>query len=452
MSPNKLFTKLKTVDVNPANLFRRVKNLNTFESLGLRDYRLLWAGQLSTSMAQWMDQTTRSYLIFDLTGSYLKLGIVSACRGIPLLLFGVVAGTVADRYGTKAQLIIAQTVNAILNVVLATLVITHTIQPWHIYVTAFLAGTVQAFQQPARQVLINELVGGKHLMNAISLNSAAINVSRSIGPAVAALLITTIGTHGSYYVQAGIYAFATIWTIQIVVPKTTASVAQKVVAKGESFFTSTKEGFAYIAKNRLILAMMVLALAPVMLGMPYTSMMPAFAKDVFHGGANSANIQGWLVGAVGVGAVIGTLTIASLGRAQGSGKLMLAGATCFGISLVLFSRSPVWQVAIIFTFLAGLTNSAYTTQNQTIIQTLAPANLRGRVLGVYFLNRGLMPIGSLAMGALAQWLNSPAWAVTIMGGACIVVVIVMTIITPQMLKLGNINPGEGNDAPPPTGG
>jgi len=167
------------------SFFSRIR---TFESLGLRDYRLLWLGQLSTTMGQWMDQTARSWLIYSITGSALQLGLMSAVRGIPLLVFGVAAGVVADRYGKKTQLVIAQVVNAILNLALATLILTNQVQIWHIYVTSFLAGTVQAFQQPARQVLINELSGEKHLLNAVALNSAAFNLSRSVGPALCGLI------------------------------------------------------------------------------------------------------------------------------------------------------------------------------------------------------------------------------------------------------------------------
>ncbi len=125
---------------------RQLRNIRTFESLEIRDYRLLWLGQLTASLGQWMDQTSRSWLIYRLTGSALQLGMVSAVRGAPILLFGVMAGVFADRYGRKAQLIIAQSVNAILNLILATLIFTGHIQVWHIYVTAFLAGTVQEYR------------------------------------------------------------------------------------------------------------------------------------------------------------------------------------------------------------------------------------------------------------------------------------------------------------------
>lgn len=413
------------------NFLQKLRNIGTFDSLTLRDYRLLWLGQLSTSMGQWMDQTARSWLIYELTGSPLQLGLVSAVRGAPLLIFGVIAGVFADRYGRKAQLIISQAVNVVLNAILATLILTGRIEVWHIYVTGFLSGTVQAFQQPARQVLINDLVGGKHLMNAIALNSTAFNISRSVGPALCAVLIKSFGVDMSYYAQAGLYAFATIWTVQMKVPKPAVTGHLPLGTAEQSLFSSMKEGFAYIASNKLILSLMVLALAPILLGMPYVSLMPIFAVDVFQGDANT---QGLLLSMAGIGAILGALIIASLGNRQGNGKLMIAGAACFGLSLVLFSQSPILQMALVFTFLAGLSNNAYMSQNQTILQMQTPSNLRGRVMGVYMLNRGLMPLGSLIAGALASLLGGP-WAVTIMGGSCLFVAIGVAIFAPDLWKL-----------------
>jgi len=413
---------------------RRLQNVRTFESLGLRDYRLLWLGQLSTSMAQWMDQTARSWLIYSLTHSPLQLGLVSAVRGAPLLVFGVLAGVVADRYGRKAQLIIAQTVNAFLNMALATLILTGHIQVWHVYVTGFLAGTVQAFQQPARQVLINDLVGETHLLNAIALNSAALNLSRSVGPAICGVLIEAFGVDVSYFSQGALYALATVWTAQIRVPQTSTPVGYSGGSVNESLLSSAKEGIRYIVSHRLILALMILGLAPILLGMPYTSLMPIFAIDVFHGDART---QGLLLTMVGIGAVLGALTIASLGRRQVNGKLLFAGAAGFGLSLVLFSRSSVLTMAMVFTFLAGLSNSGYTSQNQTLLQLLTPAELRGRVLGVYLLNRGLMPIGSLLAGALASFLGGP-WAVTAMGASCFLLVVGVALFEQDLWKLNRV--------------
>jgi MFS family permease len=411
--------------------FGALKKIRTFESLGLRDYRLLWLGQLTTSIGQWMDQTARSWLIYEMTGSVLQLGLINAVRGLPLLIFGVVAGTVADRYGRKAQLIIAQTVNGILNVGLAALIFTGHVQVWHIYVTGFLAGTVQAFQQPARQVLINDLVGRDRLLNAVSLNSAAVNVSRSIGPGICGYLISSFGTDVAYLTQGIIYALATIWTVQIRIPESTNQLIHSHASQQRSFISDTREGFAYILNHRLILNLMVLALAPAVLAMPYTSLMPVFAVNVLHGNANT---QGLLLTTVGFGAIAGALTIASLGRKQGSGKLLIAGAAGFGLSLMLFSRSPALHIAMIFTFLAGFSNTTYQSQNQTMIQTLATPEVRGRVLGTYMLSRALQPLGSLLAGVLASLLGAP-WAVTIMGSSCFLLALGIGLFGPRLWNL-----------------
>jgi MFS family permease len=244
-------------------------------------------------------------------------------------------------------------------------------------------------------------------------------------------LIAAFGVDVSYYIQGAVYSLATMWTAQIRVPQRATPVGHATSSANQSFFSSAKEGFAYIVSHRLILALMVLGLAPILLGMPYTSLMPIFAIDVFHGNAST---QGLLLTMIGVGAVLGALTIASLGHRQGSGKLLIAGAAGFGASLVLFSRSPVLSMAMAFTFLAGLSNSAYTSQDQTIIQTLAPSELRGRILGVYLLNRGLMPLGSLLAGALASLWGAPL-AVTAMGASCILLAVGVVLFVPDIWKL-----------------
>src|SRR5215470_4784466 len=152
-------TKPQTASAGAIKRLGLWSRIHTFDSLSIRDFRLLWLGQVDTSLGQWMDNISRTYLIYHITSSPLQLGLAAAARGIPLFLFGIVAGALADRSGRKTQLIIAQVTNAILNFILATLVLTNRVQPWHVYVTAFLVGTVQAFQNPARQTLISDLVG-----------------------------------------------------------------------------------------------------------------------------------------------------------------------------------------------------------------------------------------------------------------------------------------------------
>jgi MFS family permease len=388
-------------------------NIHTFDSLALRDYRLLWLGMLTTSLGQWMDQVTRTWLIYSLTHSPLQLGLISATRGLPLLIFGVIAGAAADRYGRKTQLIVSQTGNAILNAILAILVLTGTVQPWHIYVTGFLNGTLQAFQLPARQVLVNDLVGSEYLLNAISLNAAANNLSRSVGPAIAGIFIKLWGVDFCYFIQAAMYAGATLWTVQMVVPQSANIIKHdNNEDRNPSFWGGIQDGMKYVIKQKIILVLLIIALVPVILGMPFVSLMPLFAIDVFHGDSTT---QGLLLTMIGVGALMGSLGMASFGR--GSGKLLILGAGGFGLSLLFFAYSPNLSIAMLFVLMIGLFNSSYMTQNQTIIQTLVPNEFRGRVIGIYMLDRGLMPLGSLLAGVMASLLGARL-AVAIMGISC----------------------------------
>jgi len=380
-------------------------------------------------MGQWMDQVARGWLMYDLTNSAIDLGIVMALRGLPTLFFGVIAGVVADRYGRKAQLIISQVVNLLLNLVLAILVTTHRVQPWHVYLTGFLSGTVQAFQQPARQSLISDLVDREYLMNAVALNSAAPNLARSIGPAIAGIVITLIGVGGSYYFQAGVFGLATVWTAQMRVPPHLET-ARRAANRGVSFMDSLGEGLSYLVSNRIILALVLLGLVPLMLGMPFTSLLPIFAKDILHAGATG---QGLILTCVGIGAIVGAVAVAAQ-VIQTKGSLLLASSALFGMSLVFFSRSPWLSATAALGLLVGFFNTAYTAQAQTALQILAPDRLRGRILSIYHLNRGLVPIGSLLAGVLAHYLGAPN-AVTILGTAVVTITLAIAATVPSLRKL-----------------
>lgn len=384
-----------------------------------------------------MDQTARSWLIYSITGSPMQLGLINAVRGTPLLIFGIFSGVIADRTNRKTLLLVTQIANAVLNLILATLILTGQLQIWHIYVTGFLAGTAMSLQQPSRQAMVHDLVGNKYLMNAIALTSASFNIARSVGPALCGLIIQALGIDMAYYGQAVVYIIASICLFYIPNPEKNDLPGDSVTTANQSFFASLKEGFVYVYNHKIIMALMVLGLAPILLAMPYISLMPIFAIDVFHG---DAMLQGILLTTVGIGAVIGALSIASLSELQGRGKLLILAASGFGISLILFSQSPVIGMALIFIFFSGLFHSGYGSQNQTIIQLLTPTELKGRVLGIYFLDQGLMPLGSLLAGALATWLGGP-WAVTVMGSSCLLLAIGVAIAVPSVWKL---NLGRGN--------
>lgn len=418
-----------------------LRHIRTFDSLQIRDYRLLWLGQISTSMGQWMDQVTRGWLIYQMTGSPAQLGLATAMRGLPLLFFGVLAGALADRSGRKVQLVVAQVTNAALNVILATLVFTGLVQPWHVYVSAFLAGTVQAFQQPARQTLVSDIVGGPRLMNALALNSAALNGSRAIGPAVAGVVITAFGVSGSYYLQAAMYAVATIWTFQMAVPEAHLSASDRA---REPFFHSIREGFAYVASEGNIRTQMLIALGPLTFAMSYTALMPVIARDVLGGDAST---QGTLLSFIGIGALVGALVVASMRRSHAYGLSVVLGAAAFSAGVFFFSWSHWLWLSCALGFFVGLFNVTYQTQNQTLLQLSAPRRIRGRVMSIYLLNRGTVPFGALLAGVLASHFGGPE-AMHIMSLSALGILAVVVLARPSILRLA-IPLSGGADEPRP---
>jgi len=403
--------------------------MRTFESLAVRDFRLLWLGQAGNTVGQWMDQVTRGWLMYELTGSPLELGLTMAARAAPLLLLSVVAGVVADRYGRKRQLIISQVTNAALNWLLAGLVLTGHVQTWHVYVTALLAGAVMAFQQPARQAMIPDLVDSAHLGNAIGLQSLAFNASRSIAPGIAGVLIALVDVGGSYLVQGLIYAIATVWTVQIREPGQPRTSGH---ASAVSFRAGLVAGGRYIWGNRPVRTVMLIVLIPALLGQPYTSLLPIFAKDVLDVGSTG---QGFLLSALGIGALGGAVTVATLGTTNRQGQFILGGATVFGLAMLGFALSPWFSLSALMMGVVGLCDTTYGTQANTIIQLYTESSMRGRVMGVYFLNRGLVPLGSLLAGALASLFGAPL-TVALMGISCASVALLVAFTAPEVRRLG----------------
>ena len=194
---------------------RSLLRLRTFAALRHREFRLLWSGQASTAMAMWMDQVVRGWLLYELTNSPIQLGLVQGVQAIPMLVLSPIAGSVADRYPRRLQVVVAQGLAGLMYVVLALLIMTGRIQPWHVYATAFVMAIVQTFHQPARAAMIADAVPPCHLTNAIGLTSIVFNMARSTGPALAGFLIATLGTASCYVVQAGFYLVAIVWTLQL---------------------------------------------------------------------------------------------------------------------------------------------------------------------------------------------------------------------------------------------
>ncbi len=276
-------------------------------------------------------------------------------------------------------------------------------------------------------------------MNALALNSMAVNSSRAVGPAFAGLLIATIGVHGSYYVQAAMFLLATVWTIQMHIPERSLESAR--VAR-ESFFQSIKGGFAYVRANSNIRTQLILALGPLTLGMPFTNMMPIFAKDVLHGGAQ---LQGFLLSAFGIGSLLGALVVASIPRRNAYALPAVIGAVVFSISVFFFGLSHWVWLSLTCAFMSGVFMTTYQTQDQALLQLSAPRHIRGRVMSFYLISRATVPIGTLLAGALAHYFGGPA-AVQIMSLSALGLVVLVISTHPGFLRL-KVNLEEHADAP-----
>lgn len=396
----------------------RLLALRTFEALRYREFRLLWSAQASTSMVMWMDQVARGWLMYELTNSPVQLGLVRGIQALPILLLSPVAGSAADRYSRKAQIVIAQVLDGLMYAAVALLILTNQIQPWHVYATAFGTAVVQTFQQPARAAMIADTVPLKLLTNAIGLNSIGFNVARSTGPAWAGLLIATCGTASSYALQAGIYLLAILWTVRMRPPQRAAD-APASSAPRVSFGQSIIEGWTFSWQNEAVRTGLLVAMFASFFIAPFTTLLPVFARDLLRIGATG---QGMLLTAMGVGALCSAVLIASLGDQLPRGLLMLGGVLVYGLSVMGFAVSPSFTLSLGLMTLVGLAHVSSHALVQTVIQTYSPAAFRGRTMAIFHMNQVVLTLGSLLVGVLAA-LVGVRWAVASMGavGACMMI-------------------------------
>ncbi|HEY5868914.1 MAG TPA: MFS transporter [Candidatus Tectomicrobia bacterium] len=395
--------------------------LRTFAALHHREFRLLWSGQASTAMAMWMDQVVRGWLMYELTNSPVQLGLVQGVQAIPILVLSPVAGSVADRYPRKLQMVIAQVLAGLMYVVLALLIMSGQIQPWHVYATALGMAIVQTFHQPARAAMIADAVPPYHLTNAIGLTSIVFNVARSTGPALAGFLIATLGTASCYAVQTGFYLLALVWTLQLRPEPSAATHGRGHATHGASFGQSIVEGWTFSWRNEEVRAGLLIMMCASLFMVPFTTLLPVFARDLLGVGATG---QGGLLMAMGMGALCSAVLLASLGDRLPRGLLMLWGVTVYGLSVVAFAASPSFRLSLGLMALVGVAHVSSHALVQTVIQTYSPSAFRGRTMAIFHMSSVVMTLGSMLTGTLAALVGA-RWATAAMGamGALIMVAI-----------------------------
>lgn len=404
-----------------------LQRLPAFKALRYREFRLIWYGQFFASSGTWMDEVTRGWLIYQLTDSMVQLGLVRAVQAVPFLFFSAVAGSAADRYSRKTQLMVAQAVTAGIYVATALLIFSSLIRPWHVYVAAFLMAGAQAFQQPARTAMVSDTVPLDFLTNAIGLNAIMYNVARSTGPAFAGILIAAAGTGAACSFQALFFILATLWTAKLRPTHRGVAHADAQAGHRESFGRSIVEGWTFSWRNQAVRAGLLCTMLGSLFVAPFTTLLPVFARDVLEVGANG---QGLLVTAMGIGALCSAVLIASAGDRLPRGLLMLGSVTLYGAILIVFAASRWFELSLAMMVIAGLCHVHSNALVQTVIQSHSPAEFRGRTTAIFNLNQVLVTVGSLLIGSLALAMGA-RWAVAVMGAVGSLAMIIIFVKLPH---------------------
>lgn len=382
-----------------------------FRALSHRNYRLFFGGQGISLIGTWMQQIAMSWLVYRLTDSALLLGVVGFTSRIPTFLLASLAGVLADRWNRHRVLVITQTLSMIQAMILAILVLTRTIAVWHIIFLSLSLGLINALDIPTRQSFVVDMIEKREdLGNAIALNSSIVNGARLIGPSVAGMLIATLG-EGMCFLLNGLSFIAVIFALLAmkITPK-------KREAQSSKVFQGLKEGFSYAFGFAPIRSVLLLLGLVSLMGMPFTVLMPIFAEKILHGGPQAL---GFLSGATGVGAIAGSIYLASRKSVLGLGRIIVISSNLFGIGLIGFSLSRLFWLSLLMMLLTGFGMMVEMASSNTVLQTIVEEDKRGRIMSFYTMAfMGMVPFGSLLAGTLANNIGAPN-TVMIGGVACI---------------------------------
>jgi MFS family permease len=385
-------------------------NSERFSALSFRDFRLFWFGQLISLSGTWMQSVAQGWLVYSLTKSPFYLGLVAAANSLPILLFTLIGGVVADRFPKRNLLLITQALSIIPAILLGILTSLGIATVWHVALLAFFLGTINAIDIPTRQSFLAEMVGKGHIVNAIALNSAAFNGARIIGPMIAGLTIAYLGIPSCFFLNA-------VSFVAVIAALSRIKIKGEIKVGSEGILKDFMKGIAYMRGSREIIHVMLLITVFSLVGLPYISLLPVFAAEVFHTGAKGF---GFLVGASGLGALIAALSIALKGDIKDKTRFMSFAGLCFSIALFIFSLSKIFIVSLFVIMFGGWGMVSYLAAANSYIQVSVPDELRGRVMSVYsFVFIGTVPIGNSIMGMIADKAGTTN-AVTGAGIICII--------------------------------
>ena len=368
----------------------------TFQAFRYHDFRLMWSGAFTSTTGTWMQQVAQSWLVLELTGSAFYLGLVGFLADLPILLFTLVGGVVADRIDRRKLLLGSQYIQMTTALILTTLVLLDQVRIWHILGLAFIAGTGQSFGGPAYAALVPGLVKREDVPNAIALNSIQFNLARMVGPLLAGVVLAAAGVAWCFALN-GLSFVAVIISLYLIratfVPEKTT----------DSVLTGLRDGFAYVKKQGALWQLSVLGFVSTFCGIPLMTLLPVFAKDVFGMGATG---YAHLMATSGAGAITGALLYAAYSRRENHGRTVLTVQIVFSLLLSTFALSRNLLLSYVVLFIAGVCLITLFATITSLVQLNVAERMRGRVMSIFmFAFRGGMPLGNLAFGYLASQLS-----------------------------------------------
>ncbi|HEX2869313.1 MAG TPA: MFS transporter [Ignavibacteriales bacterium] len=391
-----------------------------FPALRHRNFSLLWSGLIVSNAGTWMQNVAQGWLVLQLTNSPLWLGLLGLSFALPMIILPFFGGVTVDRINRIRLLYITQTGMMLTAFILAVLTWLHIISVYHILAASFIGAVFLAFDNPARQALVPDLVPREDLLNALSLNSATFTGAALIGPAIAGALLGILGA-GSLFFINGLSFLAVLFALASMRNVRTHSGGERTSIK-----SSVLAGLSYAWKSRFILALLALSTVTAIFGRSYQVLLPIFARDIWHAGAGG---YGFLLASSGGGALAGAFVLASFSNIKRAGMVMVISGLVFSLSVILFAESPNLILGVIFLFINGFSGTAVGTIIATFIQVTVPNELRGRIISLYTITLiGLPALGSLGSGAVAELLGGIPGAprAVLIGGVIVGIIIVFT--------------------------
>ena len=400
-----------------------VTGLRTFDSFRNPQFRLYWFAMMGQMGAMNMQMVARVWYAYDLTGSATMLGVMALAMALPMLFFSMFGGVIADRAQKRYVLLVGQASSAAIALGVAISITIGTISIGHLIVAGSLQGVVMGLMMPSRQAIIPEIVGEEGLMNAVSLNAAGMNINRLLAPAAAGFLIHGIGIEGVYYAMAGLYVIAVGFIIAL---RPTRSISVHT----ESAWDDLKEGVRYIRGNTIVLGLLFLTLLTVMLSVPFQFLLPIFTEDILDVGARGLGI---LLSVSGIGALAGSLVIASLGN-RNRGRLLILSGLLLAVALIGFSISTWYPLSLLMIIPVGLGNAGRMTLSNTLVQAYTDDAHRGRVMSVYMMEFGMLSIATFGISIVSEF-TGIQWAVGGAAGILLVISMYYLAFVPGMRRL-----------------